>query len=89
MRDTIQTPSTNPGSVGKFRDEQLRNRQTWAIVPDDQVALAAMHAIHIVPMGSTTCTYVNPLDPATVADTAAGWLATPGAAGPVVKAGRT
>jgi hypothetical protein len=83
------TPSTNPGSIGKFRDEQLRNRQTWGIVPDDQIALAAMHSVHIVPMGASTCAYVNTLDPVTVADTpAAGWLEVPGAAGPVVKAGR-
>lgn len=86
MRETVMSPSTNPGSVGKFRDEQVRNRLTWGIVPDDQMTLAAMHVIHIVPAGGTTVTYVNPTDPATVADTGQGWLERPGGVGRVVPA---
>lgn len=88
MRETIMTPSTNPGSVGKFKPEQLRNRLTWGIVPDDQIAVAAMHVIHVVPQGGTTVTYVNPVDPATVADTPNGWLEQPGGLGRCVPAGR-
>jgi hypothetical protein len=34
MRDSIMSPSTNPGSVGKFRPEQIAQRTTWSRVPD-------------------------------------------------------
>lgn len=88
MRESIASPSTNPATVGKFADEQTRNRLTWGIVPDDEMAAAAMHVVHIVQRGGTTQTFVNPLDPATVSDTAQGWLERPADAGRLCPAGR-
>lgn len=89
MRETIMTPSNAPGSIGKFKPEQVRDRLTWGIVPDDQIALAAMHVIHVVPVNGTTLTVLNPTDPATVADTASDcYLERPGGYGHVARAGR-
>lgn len=89
MRETIMSPSNSPGSVGKFAPEQVRNRMTWAVVPDDETAVAAMHVVHVVPANGSTLTIVNPCDPATVADTAAGgYLERPGGYGFLARAGR-
>lgn len=86
MRETIATPSTNPGSVGKFRDAQLPTRMTWGIVPDNEMTLAGMHVIHVIPTGSSTITHVNPTDPATEAEAANGWLVRPSGYAPVTRA---
>jgi hypothetical protein len=84
MRESIMSPSTHPGSVGKFRPEQIAQRTTWRRVPDEQTAIAAMHVIHVVPHNGSTITALNPLDPGTVADGGAdadgmgyGWLHRP------------
>lgn len=75
----------------KLQPEQIAQRSTWARVPDQETTLAAMHAIHVVPMGASTVTHLNPLDPATVADIEAepeagpGWLVRPGDEGPVFR----
>lgn len=82
------TPSTNPPTVGKFADQQLPNRLSWGIIPDDEMSLAAMHVVHIYPLNGSTITTVNPTDPATDQDVRTGWLERPSAYGPIVKAGR-
>lgn len=75
----------------KLRPEQIADRSTWARVPDAQVAMAAAHVIHVIPLGASTVTVLNPLDPGTVADVATGedrpgWLARPGAEGSTYRA---
>lgn len=93
MRESIMSPSTNPGSVGKFRPEQIAQRTTWSRVPDEQTALAAMHVIHVVPANGSTIAVMNPLDPGTIVDGGAdsdgqgpGWLRRPHGYGTLFKA---
>jgi len=92
--ETITSPAAiAPGGVGRFRDVQTTRRLEWGGVPDDQVLLAALHRVTVTPAGSTTITYVNPLDLGTVISTADGnveprWLAIPGHNGKLFAAGR-
>lgn len=78
-----------PPGAGKLRPEQIAQRSTWARVPDRETTLAAMHAIHVAPMGASTVTHLNPLDPGTVADTEVdrgpGWLVGPADEGRVFR----
>jgi hypothetical protein len=53
-----------PGVVGRFRPEQIAQQATWTVIPDNQRTQYAMSLIHVVPQGSSTVTYVNPVDPA-------------------------
>lgn len=87
--ETVSSPSNYPAAVGRFRPEQIAQRATWGVVPDDQMRTAAMHAVHVVPANGSTVTEVNPLDPGTVDDAdPALWLDTPHGYGYVSKAGR-
>lgn len=52
-----------PGTVGKFRPEQIAQMSTWTVVPEQDRVQASMHQKHIVPSNASTVTYVNPLDP--------------------------
>lgn len=90
MRSEIQTPGTvgRQGAIGRFADAQLPSRMTWAQVPDSEVAIAAMHVVHIVPVNGSTIVQVNPTDPGTEGETTPGYLVRPSAYAPVVKAGR-
>lgn len=73
----------------KLLPEQIAQRSTWTRVPDQETTLAAMHAIHVVPMGATTVTHLNPLDPGTVPDAETeggpGWLVRPGDEGRIFR----
>ena len=68
MRESIMSPSNAPAIVEQLRPEQIAHRSTWSAVPDDQVAMAAAHIVHVYPANASTITTVNPLDPGTVAD---------------------
>lgn len=90
MREHIMSPSNHPPALGRFTAGQIAQRSTWARVPDEQTALAAMHVIHIVPAHGSTITELNPLDPGTTddnADTAGGpgWLDRPHARGTIYR----
>lgn len=52
------------GFTGKKTRDQIVAQQTWGGVPDNEMTLAAMHRINIVPANGSTMTYVNKLDPA-------------------------
>lgn len=54
------------GQVGRFRPEQIVQINTWSGIRDPLAA--ALHYIHVAPLGSTTITRVNPLDPGDDAD---------------------
>jgi len=96
-RPEIMTPGRawRP-ATGALADGQIAQRKTWTRVPDQQVATAAMHIIHVVPSNRETVAVMNPLDPATVADVAPdgqgylgpGWLQRPHGAGTLRRAGR-
>ncbi len=83
--ETITSPDRAfYGAVGRFRDVQTTARRSWSGIPDDQNVLAALHIVHVAPIGGTTITRVNPLDPGTTIDSAGGvdtepiWLERPG-----------
>lgn len=80
-----------PPSVGKLRPAQIAQRSTWQAVPDTQAAAAAMHVIHIRPLGASTETIVNPMDPASLEvdgnNVGPGYLLRPGAHGTVHRTG--
>lgn len=88
----VTSPSNHPAAVGKLTPDQIATRSTWAGVPDQSTALAAMHTIRVVPSNGTTVTHLNPMDPATLGEKAAlemsGWYAVPGADGTLLPAGR-
>lgn len=74
-----------PGQVGRLRPAQIAQQSTWDGVPQPQRTEAAMHTIHVVPAGSSTVTYVNPMDPMT---TAGEFKKAPHAPGTLMKAWR-
>lgn len=91
MRSNIMAPGAvgqRGRAVGKLADAQLPDRLTWAQVPDSNVAVAAMHVVHIAPAGRTTITSVNPTDPCTEGETSPGYLVRPSSWAPVLRAGR-
>lgn len=99
MRREIMHPGSvgQPGRVAAFDGSQIAQRRTWAMVPDEQTALAAMHVLHVNLVNGTTITELNPLDVGTVADRRAdadndfggrGWLDIPHAAGTFLPAAR-
>jgi len=53
-----------PPAVGKVRDTQVAHQSTWRGIPDDDTGSAAFYQVHVTPSNASTCTYVNPLDPA-------------------------
>lgn len=89
--DRIPADYAYQPQAGKLREDQVAQRSTWSRVPDAQVELAAAHVIHVLPLGASTVTLLNPLDPGTVADPATGqdrpgWLMRPGADGSLHRA---
>lgn len=75
-------------AIGKLTAPQIATRKTWAAIPDDQLIMASMTQIHVVPVGSTTLTQVNPLDAGTTADSDPAWLVRPAHHGRLFRAGR-
>lgn len=73
--DRFGNVTTPTELVGKLHTGQIAQRSTWSGVGNEEVATMAMHTIRCIPVGSTTVTMVNPLDPGT-AD-GSGWVETP------------
>lgn len=70
MIEAISSPSlpNGPGQISKHRYEQIAWRGTWSQIPDQFPMETLMHSVHIIPVNGSTVTFVNPLDPGTIAD---------------------
>lgn len=70
-------------AVGKLRDLQIQNRETWRGRTFDwqDTKLAALHRVSMRRVGRTTVTEVNPMDPGEGV-----WYDAPGANGTTHKA---
>lgn len=99
MADDQPTPEFRFGVLGrrgqahtqKLRDEQIANQSTWGRVPETDMIKAASHSIRVVPVGSTTITIMNELDPGISEESVGegrGWTDVPKSYGPIAIHGR-
>lgn len=51
-----------PGTVGKFREEQIVHRSTWAKIHDPGTTVGPVTTVRVAMFNGTTQTQVNPVD---------------------------
>jgi hypothetical protein len=65
MHERLASVNWTPHDPNHLRaNDQVPQQSTWVRVPERQRTNAAIHTITQVPKNGSTCTYVNPMDPA-------------------------
>lgn len=74
-------PVNVAGKVRRFRPEQIAQRSSWNRLADLPTNFAAFVTVSVRPVGSSTITELNPLDPGTSStpgtEWGPGWLERP------------